>query len=482
MRFCIAALVCTGMACGGQAVGESTTQNDTSATTDVIFSPQPTVDKSHLLKIAALIEGARESVDVAIYSFSDSHILDALGAAAKRGVKVRLVFNDAGDHEKLEAAAKASSMSGKLEAAGVDVRFINKIMHHKFVLIDGPRDDAAHADTARIASGSANWSTSAATSFDENTLLLSGHRELALRLQHEFNEMWDHSRDFDEKPFAFDHSKLAIGETEGTGGPINAFFTSSNFVAKDATFTGNGKNTVADALVAAIAGATKSIHLASGHMRSRQVAEALMARAKASPKVDIKVYLDDQEYISEGADGAQQDDLESCLDDAGDSASKKRACTDKGFLFGRQLALAGIDLRYKFYAYRWDFSYAPQMHHKYMVVDGERLFSGSYNLSDNAEHSTFENMLEFSGAAFAALVAKYEANFAQIFETGRAEKKLDALLARVANDRVIPIVFDSIALTQDQVTDLKAQIKKACPAVDSPDFRKDPAAHKVCEK
>src|SRR5262245_32887702 len=120
MRFCVAALVCTGLACGGQSVSQSTTQNDTSATTDVIFSPQPTVEKSHLLKIVGLIEGARESIDVAIYSFSDSHILDALAAASRRGVKVRLVFNDAGDHEKLEPAAKASSTSGKLEAAGID--------------------------------------------------------------------------------------------------------------------------------------------------------------------------------------------------------------------------------------------------------------------------------------------------------------------------------------------------------------------------
>ena len=33
------------------------------------------------------------------------------------------------------------------------------------------------------------------------------------------------------------------------------------------------------------------------------------------------------------------------------------------------------------------------MHSKYMIIDGKELISGSYNLSMNSEHATFENRL-----------------------------------------------------------------------------------------
>ena len=40
------------------------------------------------------------------------------------------------------------------------------------MIVDGPRDDLAAADTAWVTSGSANWSSGAATRYDENTLVI----------------------------------------------------------------------------------------------------------------------------------------------------------------------------------------------------------------------------------------------------------------------------------------------------------------------
>ena len=74
-------------------------------------------------------------------------------------------------------------------------------------------------------------------------------------------------------------------------------------------------------------------------------------------------------------------------------------------------------VRYKYYAYRWHYSYAIQMHHKYMIVDGKRLFTGSYNYSDNAEHNTMENVVIYDAAAFPALVAAFVANFEALWQT-----------------------------------------------------------------
>lgn len=449
---------------------------------EVVFSPQPTWEASHLARVAQLIDGAQESVDVAMYSYSDAKIGEALARAAARGVKVRFVFETAGEDKSLDGAALAASKSGKLEAVGVDVRYVNKIMHHKFVIVDGPRHDAARAATARIASGSANWSSSAALRYDENTLFVKGGQPgLALRFQREFDLMWRHSRDLVSRPFDPDMSTLEISDAlVGGASDTSALFTSSNFVLRgETTFSSTGANTVADALVSAISGAKRSIHIASGHLRSRPVAEALIAKRAAAPGLDIRVYLDGQEYIAAGTHARQERDRQDCIERAFPNEAKVRKCNDKGFLFGYQIGEKGIDVKYKHYAYRWDHSYAPQMHHKYMVVDGETLFSGSYNLSDNAEHETFENLVVFKGAANAALVKSFEDNFESIWRTG--EGALPRLTAQIDRDPRFPIVFDAMALGWSEVTALKQKIRDRCPAVDSEAFRTNAAGHRTCE-
>jgi phosphatidylserine/phosphatidylglycerophosphate/cardiolipin synthase-like enzyme len=465
---------------------EGTSEDDVISARDVVFSPQPAAS-SHNVRIAQEADRATKSIDVAIYSYSDVGIRDALGRAVARGVKVRLVFNDGGDHERMESAAKAGSMSGKLEALGIDVRYINKIMHHKFMIVDGPRDEVTKAKTATLITGSANWSNSAATTFDENTLVIKKNAELNLRFQREFDLMWTHSRDFSSRSPAIpqDLSTLQITDamipsTAGT----DVFFTSSNFKLRgDTTFSTTGANTVADAMIAGINSATRSIHIATGHMRSRPIAEALIAKKQASPDLEIKVYLDAQEYISKSGDDAQKRDLVTCLTAAGDSEAKKRNCMDKGFLFGYELGKAGIDVRYKYYAYRWDHSYAPQMHNKYMIVDENTLYNGSYNYSDNAEHDTFENMLKLEGRSNVTVVKSFEQQFKVIFETARAENKLATLQEKIAAPTGdIPIVFDSMALTWDEVTALKSKIRTACPAVDSTAYRQDAARRRFCTR
>jgi phosphatidylserine/phosphatidylglycerophosphate/cardiolipin synthase-like enzyme len=452
---------------------------------EAIFSPQ-VWESSHLARIVRDIESAEKTLDIAMYSYSDAKIGAALDAAVDRGVKVRFIFQDGGiDQRSGDLAARAGTKSGKLEAAGVDVRYVNKINHHKFMIVDGPRSSATAAKTAKIVSGSANWSNSAATRFDENTLFISESEELALRYQREFDLLWEHTRDFEgtSPAIAQDHSTLDITDALVTDKPNeHVFFTSQNFTVRDTTFSSTGANTVADALVAGINGATQSIHVASGHIRSRPVAEALIAKKLANPQLDVRVYLDSQEYISKTTHDMQIDALEACLANATTEA-RKRDCTDRGFLFGYQVASEGsIDVRYKYYAYRWDHSYAPQMHHKYMVIDGKELFTGSYNLSDNAEHGTFENMNVFKGAENAALVASFEANFEAIWKTGKDDDKLAALQQKIATQPTIPIVFEPMALTHAEITDLKSKIRTACPAVDSTAFRQNAASHQNCTR
>jgi phosphatidylserine/phosphatidylglycerophosphate/cardiolipin synthase-like enzyme len=449
---------------------------------EVVFSPQAP-ESTHTVKVAQLIAQARKSVDIAMYSFSDAGISAALQAATARGVKVRFIFETATDDRRLAADALTNSKSAQLEKRGVDVRYVNKIMHHKFAIIDGPRDSEAAAETARLVSGSGNWSSGAGTRYDENTLFVNGgEAKLAFLLQREFNHLWDHSRDFVSAPFEHERSSLAITDAMiGDRNPdADILFTSPNFDVNGTTFRGNGGNAVADRWVEAIANARTSIHIASGHLRSRPVAEALEAKRRANPGVEIKVYLDGQEYVSRSGHAEQVADRNACIAAAAGNVAKIRDCNDKGFLFGYEVSNDGVDVRYKYYSYRWNNAYAAQMHNKYMIVDGSTLFTGSYNLSDNAEHETFENVFVFRGSKYAALVDQYERNFQVLWRTG--DGKLPALLESVRTSNDVPIVFDALSLDWAQVTDLKAKIRAACPAVDSEEYRRNAARYRTCTR
>lgn len=466
-------LLLTLLACAPDPVDALLDHRSDTRTSEVIFSPQPP-DATHNLRVAELIAGARASIDVAMYSFSNSAVEAALRDAAARGVKVRLIYDGARDHRKLDADARARSQSGQLEAAGLDVRYVNKIMHHKFMIVDGPRDDLDKAATAILATGSANWSDAAATRYDENTLFLQGHEELALRMQMEFNLLWEHSRDFviiHELPF--EPSEIAITEADIIDADdTDALFTSANFdIVGNSTFTATGRSTVGDAMIVAIAGASDSIRIASGHLRDRGIAEALMARAEQNPDMDIRVYLDAQEYVSASTHAKQIEQLRGCLVTAGDDETAQTECLDRGYRFGYLVEQAGVDVRYKWYSYRWSYISAAQMHHKYMIIDGDELWTGSYNLSNNAEHNTMENMLVFSGAEHAELIQAYARNFESLWTTGREQRLLAKLREEIATAEMIPLLFESMALEWEEVRDLKALIRENCPRVNWYAFR-----------
>jgi phosphatidylserine/phosphatidylglycerophosphate/cardiolipin synthase-like enzyme len=450
------------------------------ATVEVIFSPQPYAS-SHLARVVQLIDGAQHSIDVAMYNLSDSGATQALGRAAARGVKVRFI-NEEG---AVDAKSPQGSKSLALEQLGVNVRYVTKIMHHKVMIVDGPRDDVARAASARLVSGSANWSNGAATRYDENTLFVAGSPRLALRYQAEFNLLWEHSKDFvGDATLPYEQGIALEAASFPADAAADCVFTSDNFTAAAGSTTFKqvvGKNTIADLLVKEIAGAQSSIHIASGHLRSRPVSEALIAAKAARPGLDIKVYLDGQEYISASAHADQVAELKSCVAAAGGDPAKEQACKDKGFLFSYQVSEAGVALRYKYYAYRWDYSYAKQMHNKYFIIDGKTLITGSYNLSDNAEHLTFENMMVLR-EAYSPLIQKYVAAFAKLWAQGGDGALLAALKDKVAHASTIPLVFDAMALDWQQVTDLKQLIVANCPQVLSPEYRANAAAHTTCPR
>ena len=459
-------------------------QNAPRRSADAIFSPQP-YDDSHLVHTAELIDRADESIDIAMYSFSNQQILEALERAVDRGVEIRMIYNKT-EQERDEGD---DTLSAKLERKGVNVRWVNRVMHHKYAIIDGPQDSLRQASSTTVVTGSGNWSYGAASIYDENTVTLRGDAEIALRFQNEFNLMWEYSREYVknedltyEETLRFDREMIPDGEG------VDASFTSDNFRTYVSSRWGptfgikRGVSTVSKRIVGLIEEADESIWVASGHLRSRPISEALLKKHRNNPEMDIRIYLDNQEHISAGYHYYQKQQLEECLQEAGDSQAQRADCLNKGFYFSYQLHDAGIPVRFKTYAYRWHYTYAKQMHHKYLIFDGDTLVSGSYNLSDNAEHNTLENVIVYRDSQYRRLIDRFEQNFTEIWKTGQSENRYDSLkqTLREATDE-IPIVFEPMALTYRQVVDLEELIEQTCPAVTSEDYDEDPENHETCE-
>ncbi len=416
-------------------------QDGSSGNAYVIFSPQA-MENSHLTEAAKFIDGAQHTVDIAMYSYSHQDpVRSALRRALERGVKIRFLANT--------DLANSESKAGGLEELGIDVRRVTKIMHHKFAIIDGPRDESSHgrAATARIVSGSGNWSSSAATKYDENTLFLNGYPELALRMQRDFDTLWAGSKDIVyNESLEWDTTSANISDeliAQYEDPNSHAYFTSVNFSPTSSKgWSVLGTTAVTDQLVAAIGSADTSIEIATGHFLSIPIASAVANALQSNPALDVKIVLDCQETSKSG----EIADLKEDIEDAGGS------------------------IYYKCNTYRWHYKYANQMHHKYIVLDGDELYTGSLNFSDNAETNTFENILMFTGAEHASLVQSYRANFETVRAYGRENNlaTLDELRDDIANGSTVPLTWNPpMSIDLGTFRDLKDLIREHCPATKS---------------
>jgi phosphatidylserine/phosphatidylglycerophosphate/cardiolipin synthase-like enzyme len=143
-----------------------------SAAAQPYFSPNGGISA----RIVQQIQSATSSIDIAIYSFTRSEIAQALIAAAKRGVEIRLVADSSESGEE-------GSQIGRLESAGLSVKIVEGtgggIMHNKYAIFDG----------RYLLTGSYNWTTSAEDDNNENAIFLSDPVAVAA-YQADFDRLW----------------------------------------------------------------------------------------------------------------------------------------------------------------------------------------------------------------------------------------------------------------------------------------------------
>ena len=144
--------------------------------------------------VIALIQGATATIDACLYDFNHAGLVDALTAAADRGVEVRFV----GDADEADQAGYAAMDSAGIPTA---LRVGGAIMHNKFVVIDG----------RFVATGSMNYSDACVLRNNNNVVLIDD-AVLASAYAAEFAQMFVDGS-FGRDKVAHAHPPVDLGQT-----------------------------------------------------------------------------------------------------------------------------------------------------------------------------------------------------------------------------------------------------------------------------
>ncbi|MBH8557939.1 phospholipase D-like domain-containing protein [Hymenobacter negativus] len=293
--------------------------------------------------LASYINKARKTVDLAIYNWNSTVILNSVNAARARGVKVRVIYEDDNANVSINSLNAAIPRVGRPAQAGSSG---SAIMHNKFVVIDA---DTNVASTPWVWTGSTNW-TSAQLTTDRNSAIAIQDQALARVYTIEFNEMWG-STTLTPGTLLFGNRKtdntphyLRIGNRD-----VQSYFSPTDNV--------NGR------LIETVQTADNDLHFAS----------MLITRADIARAIRDRVQL---RGIAACTEGVTNDT--SATDGSGNNFRIIRSAIGT-----RMIKKVG--------------SYI--FHHKYLIVDAgasqsdPTIFLGSHNWTNSADNENDENTL-----------------------------------------------------------------------------------------
>ncbi len=428
---------------------ESSNLSSVDGSIQVMFHPTDAT----LEEIAKYFEEAQSTIDFAIYNFdtsSSSPIIKALSSTRMQSriesgeLEVRAIYQGykkpTGNQTTLQANEAACIV---LEDLGVDVRrFIPGEdprwqsavkVHHKYAIIDG------YTQNPRLVTGSANWSRSSREKYDENILFIQDVKELTNDFQKEFNLLWatsaEYGGDLSEDP----QGPMPV-EIDIPG--VDAYFNSSNYEQSGGALSLNNnvlikhhdqKYVLTNKIVEAIDQAEISLEIATTRITLRDVIDAV-GRA-VNRGVDVEIVLNMDQYKTSSSSAI------------------------------RKLVTNGADVKVKFYNLAYDRSTPSgrptyldyQMHSKYLIADGKKVFTGSFNWSNSGEYNHLENLVEINTENFPNIQSRYLDNFKKI-QTLNSEKysSLEAMIqARIGSNSTVGCKFpEPMTLSVQQIDGL----------------------------
>ena len=147
------------------------------------FSPADNLERADLDQL----NGAKKSIDIAMYAFTDRFIAEQLVKLAERGVVIR-IYRDREQYEQEQRRGGNSQNGPAMELfrgrpnIQVKVKGSRELMHLKAYLIDG----------VLLRDGSANWSPSGLKRQDNNAHFTADPEQVK-RFHDTFEEMWARS-------------------------------------------------------------------------------------------------------------------------------------------------------------------------------------------------------------------------------------------------------------------------------------------------
>ena len=321
-------------------------------------------------RIAAFLNGATKTLDIALYDLRledapANTLFAAFDAALKRGVVVRLLFNQ--DHAQAIPVPPPPEIDwaflDRLKAIGVQTKPVSGVpdlMHHKYVV-----RDAGTAQPALV-TGSTNWTNDSWTR-EENVVLTISSGDLASAYTANFEELW-------QKPVVATSGRISAGWSSlADGTEVRPYFCPGR------------ADKLVHAMARSISTAQKRIRICSPVITSGPILGTL-AEVVEHPGIDIAgVY-----------DATQMDEVQHQWSAQGTTSWKIAAfhsvVTSAKFGSKRSTPYAKGTVH--------DF-----MHAKILVAD-DYVYTGSFNLSHSGEMNA-ENVVQIHSPAVAQVCAAY---------------------------------------------------------------------------
>ena len=145
----------------------------------VLFFPEKSArnspGSSSVSRLIDVLNSARRSLDVCVYTISSQALASALINAHQRSVKVRVITDN-------EQMANIGSRIMQLRKAGIQVRdnCSGYFMHHKFAIVD----------RSQLVNGSLNWTEQGLYCNQENVVITSND-QVVLAFGERFQQLWD---------------------------------------------------------------------------------------------------------------------------------------------------------------------------------------------------------------------------------------------------------------------------------------------------
>jgi phosphatidylserine/phosphatidylglycerophosphate/cardiolipin synthase-like enzyme len=321
-------------------------------------------------RLASFLDGSTKTMDIAIYDLRleaspGATLLNSFAAAVKRGVTVRLMFNQ--DHALAIPVPAPPQIDwafvDQLKSMGVHIKPVSGVpdlMHHKYVARD------AGTPAATVLTGSTNW-TNDSWNREENVMFTIASGELAADYAANFEGLW-------ENPVVALSGRISSPWTQlADGTRVRPYFCPGRSLK------------LVHAISRSIASAQKRIRVCSPVITSGPILGTL-AEALEQAKVDIGgVY-----------DATQMDEVQHQWGSQAGAAWKIAAfhSITSAVHFGAKRSTP--------YAKGSTHDF---MHAKILVAD-DYVYAGSFNLSHSGE-SNAENVIQIESAQVADLCAAY---------------------------------------------------------------------------